>query len=243
MPGFEASDLFLITGASSGIGAETARLFNRLGATVVACGRDPGRLEALKKEAAAPERLHPEIRDLAVDQDQLPDWVKALSLKYGPFRGLVHCAGLSRPRPLRMLTAASMGEVFAVNLIAAAMLAKGLAANKVNLGPGGSITFIASVAASRPTKGQLDYAASKGGLISLAKALSQELAPKGLRVNCISPDLIDTPMSAAVIREENQLHPLGPGRPEDVAALAAFLAGAEARWITGQNYVLDGGRG
>lgn len=239
---------FLITGASSGIGAGLARRFNALGAEIIACGRDRGRLEELRASAASPEKIHLEPFDLAVDLQALPNWVKSLRQTYGPLHGLIHSAGITATEPLRMVRAEKLNEMFAINCFAALMLAQGFTSRGVAAEKGASIIFIASTAAVRPVKGLAVYSASKAALAAAAKSLSCELAPRGVRVNVISPELIDTPMAAAFLRsaggefEPDRHFPLGLGRVEDVAALAAFLASDAARWITGQNYILDGGR-
>ena len=94
------------------------------------------------------------------------------------------------------------------------------------------------------------YGAAKAALVTAARCLSKEIAPRGLRVNCISPGLVDTPMMRATVEQlgeeflerERGAYPLGLGMPEDVAHLAAFLLSDKARWLTGQNILLSGGR-
>jgi NAD(P)-dependent dehydrogenase (short-subunit alcohol dehydrogenase family) len=129
------------------------------------------------------------------------------------------------------------------------LLARGLL-DRRNCLPGASLVFIAAAAAVSPNKGQAVYGAAKAALVCAARCLSREVAPRGIRVNCISPGLVRTPMleeTLALLGEdfletEEPLYPLGLGRPEDVAGLAAFLLSPSGRWVTGQNWILDGGR-
>jgi NAD(P)-dependent dehydrogenase (short-subunit alcohol dehydrogenase family) len=130
------------------------------------------------------------------------------------------------------------------------LLAKGFADRRNNIGPGSAMVFLTSTAAVTSPRATLAYASAKNALLAAAKCASRELASQGIRVNSIAPALVDTPMgkgTAEAMGEESfakeQAHyPFGMGRPEDVAALACFLLSGEARWITGQNIVMDGGR-
>jgi NAD(P)-dependent dehydrogenase (short-subunit alcohol dehydrogenase family) len=180
--------------------------------------------------------------------EALPAWLTSLKNKYGKMRGLVHSAGQTLTRPLKMMDYAAAKNIFDINYFVALLLARGFSDRRVNSGNGSSLTFIASTAAHRPARGLAAYAGSKAALVTTAKALALEAAPQSLRVNCISPAFVDTPMARAYWAEfganpDPAAYPLGLGRPEDVAALAVFLASDGARWITGQNYILDGGAG
>lgn len=236
--------LFLVTGASSGIGKGISLRLCGTGARVVAIGRDAGRLGELVRECGCPERMHPETRDLAAEIELLPQYVKGLKEKYGKFHGMVACAGISEIRPLQVLKYGDGKRIFDVNYFAPLMLAKGLLDRRHNVGRGTSLVFIASIAAHLADKGMATYAGSKAALIASVRSISREVAASGIRVNAISPGDILTPMTAAVEgmrNDRSHLYPLGFGAVEDVAALAVFLLSEDAKWITGQNYILDGG--
>ncbi|MDR1045145.1 MAG: SDR family oxidoreductase [Candidatus Adiutrix sp.] len=247
MPDFRPDEFFLVTGASSGIGEGVALLLNQSGAAVIAAGRSEARLESLREKAAAPGHIHPEVKDLADDLDRLPDWVLGLKNKYGKLKGLIHCAGVTLTEPVNMVTYAGAVELFNLDYFVPVLLAKGFADRRVNVGEGASMTFIASLAAVRPDKGQGLYGGAKAALINTMLVLAKELAPRRIRVNCLSPALVMTPMGRQFVteltsaEEQHNRYPLGLGQAADVAALAVFLSGAQARWITGQNYILDGG--
>ena len=248
---FTASDNILVTGASSGIGAAIALRLNALGASVLASGRNLERLTAIKANAAIPENFHLEERDLTQGMETLPSWVAQLRGRYGKLRGFVHSAGVTLTSPLREYDLAVARDIFDLNFHAAMLLAKGVADRRNNVGSGSSLLFIAAASAVAPVPSLLIYSAAKGALVTAMRAMSKEFAPMGVRVNAISPGLVKTPMCEhflELLGEENAAverasYPLGLGEPEDVAGAAAYLLSAEARWITGQNILMTGGRG
>ncbi|MDR3038660.1 MAG: SDR family oxidoreductase, partial [Candidatus Adiutrix sp.] len=190
MISFQAKDIFLVTGASSGIGAGVALTFNELGATVIAGGRDPAKLAVVESKVARPEFFHPEPKDLTEDLEGLSAWVAALKNKYGKLRGLIHCAGLTLTRPLQTTDYQTAKKLFDINYFAALALARGFCDRRANAGAGSSLTFIASYAAHRPPRGLAAYAGSKAALVATAQAIARETAPRELRVNCISPAFV-----------------------------------------------------
>ena len=139
----------------------------------------------------------------------------------------------------------SAKNLFDTNYFAPIFLAKGFADRRVSIKGIASITFIASISALLGDKSQTIYGGSKAALIASAKTISHELAP-AVRVNCISPGPVNTPMTTRAIEQHGHYNTLdglslGVGEPDDVANLTVFLVSDKARWITGQNYILDGG--
>lgn len=240
MISFTAEQRFIVTGASSGIGKGVALLLNELGATVIGIGRSQAGLNSLKAECKSPENMYLEQKDLTEDIPTLPAYVKTLKEKYGKFQGLAYCAGISNVMPLKGLDCSSLNEVFAIDYFAPMMLAKGVTDKRNNNGPGSSLVFIASIAALISDVGMSAYSGAKAALVASMKSLAREVAPMGVRVNCVSPALIQTRMADEQSRAQAEgKYPMGLGRVEDVANEIVFLLSDKSSWIAGQNYVID----
>jgi NAD(P)-dependent dehydrogenase (short-subunit alcohol dehydrogenase family) len=236
----------LVTGASSGIGRETAILLSRLEANVVITGRNALRLEETRSlMTGATHRT--EVFDLT-DADAIPEWVRRVTLQAGPLNGLVHSAGVQQTTPLRVVSAARIEEVMRTNVVSAIMLVRGFR-QKGCSSRGGSVVLISSVTGLIGQPGIAAYSASKAALMGFTKSAAMELAGEGIRVNCIAPGYVETEMAAEYrerlptqqFEEIEKMHPLGLGKPVDVANAVAFLLADTGRWITGTTLVVDGG--
>lgn len=250
MIAFSPEQIFLVTGASSGIGSASALLLNRLGATVIAAGRDMQRLAAVKDLAQIPAQFFCVARDFVLEMDSLPLWVAGLAAAHGKFTGLLHCAGQTWNAPMQAYDLTASRQVFDLLCHAPLLLAKGFTDRRNNIGKGAGMVFIAAAAAVKPNPGQGMYGAAKAALVTASHCLAKELAPRGIRANCISPGLVEGPMMEATvnllgsdfIKRELPAYPLGFGAPQDVANLAVFMLSDQARWLTGENIMLTGGR-
>lgn len=241
---FNEEDIFIVTGASSGIGQGIAIKLNELGASVIAIGRNTDRLRVTKDICCNKENIYLEVKELTDDIEGLPNYIKELREKYGKFKGLVCCAGVDCPKPLKAAELLPARMIFDINYYAPLFLTKGFIDKRNNIGEGASVVFIASSASVYPEKGQAIYAGSKAALVASAKSISKEVSIRKIRVNCISPAYIDTPMyqkNLENIGTDLSDYALGIGHPSDVANMVSFLLSNQARWITGQNYILDGG--
>lgn len=244
-----SGERILVTGASSGIGRAIALECVAQGAVVLACGRNSGRLEAARSACAAPERWHCLQRDLLAEMEDIPQWIDSLVKTHGKLWACVHAAGVGIMDTLRSYSLAEARQHMDINFHVPLLLAKGFCNKRVSL-EGGALLCIASASAVYPEKGHLVYGAAKAALIAACKSISQEVAPRKIRVHCLSPGIVDTPLQAqaeaymgsAYRQQQLADYPFGFGKPEDVAHMAAFLLSDRAAWITGQNYVLDGGR-
>lgn len=235
----------LITGASSGIGRETALLLSQLNARLILVARNNDRLKQTRTALEGTDH-QVEVFDVTA-LDTIPGWIKELVSRFGPLHGLVHSAGLYEVIPLKILTAAKLEEIMRVNLSAALLLAKGFRQKGCHA-DGASLVLLSSVAGLRGHAGLSAYTASKSALFGLAKSLAIELAREGIRVNCVAPGLVATEMSTQfeeqTLREMAAVeseYPLGIGKPRDVANGIAFLLSDAARWITGTTLTIDGG--
>ena len=239
---------FLVTGAASGIGRASATLMHRLGARLSLVDCDAGSLTNLCDEFSGSDRVRSYPFDLR-DNGSIDELVRGAVAAGGLLHGVVHCAGIQSVMPVRTLQQDNWREIFAVNTEAGLALAKCMASKKIYAGEHGSVIFISSVMALAGSAGAVAYSMSKAALHGMTRSLALEFAPKRLRVNCIAPGFVRTPMLArtAQLWDEEQtnaveaLHPLGFGNPEDVANAVAFLAADTGRWITGSIMVVDGG--
>lgn len=236
----------LVTGASSGIGRATSVLLSQLGARIVLVGR---RVEQLEHTASLMESDRHLVRPCDLSKsEEIPAWLKQLSRETGPLHGLVHSAGVQVIKPVRFLNQDTFDELMLINLTVAMQLAKGFRQKDVCTKPS-SVVFLSSVMGIVGQPGLSAYAASKAGLIGLAKSLALELAPEGIRVNCVAPGQVRTEMAERMeqtlgpdqVAKIESMHPLGLGEPRDVACSIAFLLADTAKWMTGSTLVVDGG--
>ncbi|MCM1568116.1 MAG: SDR family oxidoreductase [Roseburia sp.] len=231
----------LVTGASSGIGRETAILLSQIGAKVVAVARNQ---EALQETLSMMEgEGHYCIACDLSQTEKIEELVnEAVSYDGQKLDGLVHCAGITKTCALRMLSIDKIDEVMRINYYSFIELMRQYEKKKNN--NGGSVVAISSKAAKSNNKGQLAYAPSKAALNSAVKVLAKELAHKNIRVNSIMPGFIHTKMANDYFNQAdrdsvNQL--LGVGEPIDIANMAAYLLSDAGKFITGAGMVIDGG--
>jgi NAD(P)-dependent dehydrogenase (short-subunit alcohol dehydrogenase family) len=232
----------LVTGASSGFGRSIAQ---KLAPThkLVLVGRESGRLEAVRTVCANPEQHLLWVRDLS-ELDGLSDDLSAfLAVKGVDIGHFVHSAGVTGIQLARATDMGFVNWIFNVNVFSAMEIIRPLVQKKVNHGALRSITFISSIATRVGASGYFAYAASKGAVNALSLSLAVELAPS-VRVNAVLPGIVQTAMTKEYFTNSDfvALYPLSFGRPDDIAEAVEFLISDRARWITGQEIVVDGGR-
>lgn len=166
----------------------------------------------------------------------------------GPLDGVVHSAGISETKPIRIWNTRDTDAMMKINLYPCFALAKGLR-RKASHKQGASLVFVSSIAGISGRPGLAVYSASKAAVVGLTKCLARELISDGVRVNCVAPAMVQTDMADLLHRDmtneqvENiiRAHPMGFGKPRDVANSIAFLLSDASRWITGITLVTDGG--
>lgn len=236
-----AGKTILVTGASSGIGRSVAIECSKMGAGVIITGRDKSRLTATLDELVGENHIMC-TADLTVREE-----LSALVEKLPVLDGLVNNAGVTRRLLVKDITPEALESVMHINFSASVMLPRLLIKTK-KLNRASSIVFMSSRGADRPTVGNAMYSASKGAINSFAKVLALELAPQNIRVNCILPGMVWTPLvehsplSIEQYREDEKRYPLSRyGKPEEVAYLALYLLSDASCWMTGSAITIDGG--
>ena len=233
--------IILVTGASSGIGRGIAITCSKMGATVIINGRNMAKLQETES-LMEPDKTIIKSGDLT-DAAALASLVGELP----KLDGIVHCAGMGQRIPCKDIEGSNVDVVMNVNFKAPVMLQAELLRQK-KLNKASSIVFIASIASWSPSLGNSIYSASKGAIISYANCLSIELAPRKIRVNCISPAMVWTDLILAdgtdkeQLIEDEQTYPLKRyGQPEDIANLAVYMLSDASTWMTGSNVNITGG--
>ena len=231
----------LVTGASSGIGRGIAITCSKMGAKVIINGRNTMKLQETSELMENDSSII-----LAADLTDA-DSVTSLVNSMPKLDGVVHCAGLGQRIPCKDIEGKNVDDVMNVNFKAPVMLQAEINRQK-KLNKASSIVFIASIASWSPSLGNSIYSASKGAIISYANCLALELAPRKVRVNCISPAMVWTELILQDGIDEEQLkideqkYPLKRyGQPEDIANLAIYMLSDASTWMTGSNVKLSGG--
>lgn len=238
----------IITGAGSGIGRGACLRFAEEGAAVVAVDIVPQRVEetvALVTEAEG--RAVPVVADVSKSDDVQRLFAEALSA-FGSYDILINNAGILTWAPLWELEEDDWDRVMAVNVKSMFLCIKEAARYWMREKRPGKIVNTASISSEYANLGNAHYSASKGAVTMLSRAAALELAPYKINVNCVGPGGVMTNISPklqdpATAAEGAKLVPLGRnGEPRDIANMMLFLASDDADWITGQMYLVDGGR-
>ncbi len=237
----------LVTGASSGIGRECAITFSNRGANVILVGRREEELQKTSQNCNKNVRCWCFPFDLS-DLSDIGQFVDKIVGEVGPVNGFLHAAGIQKTMPYSHTTVDDFHSIYDVNLLSAIELIKFLS-KKNNKGENSRYVLVSSITAVIGRPGVVAYSASKGAMVSAVRTLSIELAAKGIAINCISPGTIMTPLMEEMMssltedqqkkRKEGFL--IGLGQSRDVANAAVFLLSDASRWITGQNFIVDGG--
>lgn len=235
----------LVTGATSGIGEKTALDLAGAGAKVFALAR---REQELKKLHDSYMNIIPIVCDIT-DYFVVNDKIKDIVIQHGKFDGFVGCAGISELIPLRVLNLERAKNLMEVNFWGNINLL-GLLAKRNITNNNASFVLISSVAAHSGVRGEFIYSASKAALLVAAKSLAKEISGRGQRINTVSPGWVqDTEITDKakdnftneVFKNLISTYPLGLGEKRDVSAVCLFLLSDASKWITGADFIVDGG--
>ena len=233
----------LVTGASGGIGAAIAQALHGAGATVGLSGTRVEPLEALA--ARLGERVHVLPCNLA-DAEAVNGLPKRAAEAMGSVDILVNNAGITRDNLFMRMSEEEWADVIEVNLTSTMRLCKGVVRGMMKA-RWGRIVNISSVVGATGNPGQANYAASKGGMVAMSKAIAQEVASRGITVNCVAPGFIATAMTDKLNEEQRaailtQVPAGRMGEAEEIAAAVLYLASPEAAYVTGATLHVNGGK-
>ena len=238
----------VVTGGSRGIGAATCRLLAANGAGVVAVGRDDAALEGVVNEIRWSGGVATGVRTDCTDADALAALRERVVIEYGEVDIVMAFAGgAGAPRPTAELTPDDWRRIVDGDLTATFLTIRTFLPDLLDRGRGAIVTM-SSAAGRQPSQANAAYAAAKAGVSMLTRHLAAEVAPRGVRVNCLAPSaVVNEKMTTALpverLRQLGASFPLGRlGEPDDVAVAAAFLASDASSWITGVTLDVAGGK-
>jgi 3-oxoacyl-[acyl-carrier protein] reductase len=237
--------LVLVTGASRGIGQAIALTLGGTGATVIGTATSEEGANNISKIFSESDILGKGIKLNVTDNNQITEFIKAVSDEYGPVDILINNAGITRDNILIRMKAEEWDDIIDTNLSSVYRMSKAVLRGMIKKRYG-RIISITSVVGAIGNAGQSNYAASKAGIIGFTKSLAREVGVRGITVNAIAPGFIETDMTGNLTEDQkdalsSQIPMNRLGMPSEVAEVALFLASEQASYITGQTIHVNGG--
>jgi NAD(P)-dependent dehydrogenase (short-subunit alcohol dehydrogenase family) len=235
----------LLTGATSGIGLETLKSLLANKNKVYAVARDFSKISNLLELHS--DSLVPITFDLK-ETENIEKIFNEINLVDEKLDAIIHCAGIEETIPLTLYSPAKIKNIYEVNVFAGIELLRHFTKKKYS-NDGASAVFVSSVMGVLGQPGKIGYCSTKAAVLGMVKASALEFAKRKIRVNAVLPGVVNTPMtqnlfsqiSAENVEEIKAMHPLGIGEVSDVVPSIEFLISTKSRWITGQNFIIDGG--
>lgn len=239
----DSKPTYVILGAYGGIGSALCKKLSASGGQLVVAGRNSDALQKLANETNA----MPVVTD-ATDPDQVKACIETAKEEYGEIHGVANCVGSVLLKPAHLTSDDEWNDTIQKNLFSAFNTVRFAA--KAMTQKGGSIVLVSTAAARTGIANHEAIAAAKAGVIGLAQSAAATYATRNIRINCVAPGLVETPMTERITSNEASLkasiamHALGRiGQPNDIASAIAWLLDPENAWITGQVLGVDGGLG
>ena len=232
---------FLVTGATGGIGSKLAQKLSRHGYRVILAARNEEKLKKLSSELDQPSFLFD-----AVKEESVKALFEFVQKEQVTLSGIAHCVGSLLLKPGHLTSQEEWSDTISKNLTSSFLILRH--AIKPMRNAGGSVVFVSSAAASIGLQNHEAIAAAKAGIEGLVKSAAATYAKNSIRVNCVSPGLVETPMTEKIFANEasrkssEKMHPLGRlGKPKDIAQAIYWILSTENSWMTGQCVRVDGG--
>jgi NAD(P)-dependent dehydrogenase (short-subunit alcohol dehydrogenase family) len=238
----------VVTGGNAGIGEAIAKTFAREGASVVITGRRQGELDRVVNEIVKEQGKVLAVVGSVTDELHVQETVRRTVQRFGHLDILVNNAGIGGfGKRLHEIDDITWAQILDINLNGVFSMTRAVLPEMLKQGEG-AIVNISSIASLIGLPALPAYAASKGALDAVTRALAVDYAKDGIRCNVVNPGLIDTPMAAPLMSNSEQLDPIlshypirRAGKPEEVASMVLYLVSDEATWVTGGTFPIDGG--